>query len=659
MRAVACILVVSVLAVSAQAQRTLQADDYLDGLRGMWLGQVLGNYAGREDEGDFLGPGGNPADEITFVFADPWGGDDDTCFEYMYMRLLADSAAPTGADIRTAWEAHVPLGSFYIANKQARWLMAEGLTPPDTGSIHKNMHSYAIDSQITTEALGAAAPGMRQRAADLAGQFGSVTNDGFAVHAGQFYAAMYAAAALESDVGTIVQKGLEVVPASSRTYEIVQDVRGWHAEDPSDWRATQVKIYDKYVGADSLGRYRGWIESSVNTALTTMAILYGQGDFKETVKVGVLGGFDCDCNPATAGGLVGLIVGYSQLPADLTAAASDAYHVTTLQDLVTDTTIQDVAASWQAVAEAQILQAGGSITGEGAERTYHLPATDGVTPPPAKPDRTRPRGLVGAVLALGGSVTTSASIESHDPTNDRENLDQIIDGVTDVTYNGHVAYQTYDGDNPQPGGGDFYQLDFHRDLTFTSLLFHEGDIRWNGINENPRENEPRGGYFLNLTVEVGDDGTFAEVSNLQLSEPLEAYEYYQRIVLTFDPAGGDSIRIRGDAGGRWEFTTIVELEAFGEIPGLVGGDVNQDGRVDVLDVAAVANHFGGADASLPEGDLDMDGDVDVLDLTILANHFGEVGGGAGGQVPEPAGAVLAVLGGLGLLGRRRARRPAG
>ena len=174
---------------AASASRDILADAHYDKLRGMWLGQILGNYAGRPSEGQFTGPGGNPAEDVdwgSFIHTSPWTGDDDTSLEYMYEHLLAGKSTPTNADIKASWETHVPLPSFYIANKQARWLMADGLVPPETGSIHKNMHWYAIDSQITTEGLGAAVPGLRQKAADLAGQFGSVSNDGYPVHAAQF-----------------------------------------------------------------------------------------------------------------------------------------------------------------------------------------------------------------------------------------------------------------------------------------------------------------------------------------------------------------------------------------------------------------------------------------------------------------------------------------
>jgi len=569
---VAALLVAA--ASPALAERTLNADDYLDRLRGLWLGEVLGNYAGRPYEGAYTVRGGVPIETIDwsrFIATNPWVGDDDTGFEYMNIDLLTQYPVPCPSQTSYVWRKHVPLPSFYIANRQARWLMADGTTYPDTGSLRNNMHWYSIDSQITTESVGASAPGMRQRASDLAGRLGSVTNDGYAVHAAQFYAAMYAAAPLETDVEAVVAKGLEVVPATSRTYAIIQDVRAWYAADKADgvldWRATQERIYDTYVGAGSMGRYRNWVESSVNTALTTLAILYGQGDFKRTVEIGVAGGFDSDCNPATAGGLVGLMKGWSGLPPDLTGAATDNYHLSTFINYPADTTLTAIARRQQAVAERQILLGGGSIEGEGPARTYHLAAADAVRPPPEKPDPPGPRGLVGAVRAAGGTVTAGASVEKRNPASDRDNLDQIIDGITDVSYNGRLPYTTYDGANPQPAGGDFYQLNFDRQVVFTSLVFYEGDILWNGINANPREVEPRGGYFESFTtVEVGNGGVFEPAWVTYESESLDPYAYFQRIELGFHPIVGDAIRLRGQAGGTQAFTSIVELEAYGHLP---------------------------------------------------------------------------------------------
>jgi len=562
-------LTLAALAAPLRAERTLPASVYLDRLQGMWLGEIIGGAAGAPYEGKYTSRGGNT---VTLNWstilnpAKPWIADDDTVLEYMNLGPVHDYGSPSGAQLKTTWQTYVPSGGLWCANKQGRILMNYGFTPPDTGSLRNNVNWNFIDSQITTEALGAAAPGMRQRAADLAGAYGSVTNSGYALHAAQFYAAMYAAAPLETDVEAVVAKGLEVVPTSSRSHEVIQDVVNWYLADKSNWRNTQEKIYDNYVAAaGSHNRYLGWVESTVNLAMTTMAILYGQGELNPTVEIAVNGGFDSDCNPATAAGLVGLMKGYSGLPAGVTSAASNTYQFgTLLQNMPTSTTITQMAAYVQAAAEREIVRMGGYIEGSGPTAVYHLPA-DMVPQPVEKPDPAGPRGLVRDVRQAGGTVTASASIERHIAGNDPCNLDQIIDGVTDLSYNGHVPYSTYDGANAQPAGGDWYQLNFDRDVKFDSLVFYEGDVLYY-INGDPRTGSQPGGYFLNLIVEIGRNGVFAPAGNLVLSEPLDAFAYYQQITMTFDAAVGNAIRIRGDAGGTEQFTTITELEAFGGIP---------------------------------------------------------------------------------------------
>jgi hypothetical protein len=53
------------------------------------------------------------------------------------------------------------------------------------------------------------------------------------------------------------------------------------------------------------------------------------------------------------------------------------------------------------------------------------------------------------------------------------------------------------------------------------------------------------------------------------------------------------------------------------------GDVNGDGAVNVLDFAALADHFGaGPDATRAQGDLNGDGVVDIADFGVLADGFG-------------------------------------
>ena len=188
-----------------------------------------------------------------------------------------------------------------------------------------------------------------------------------------------------------------------------------------------------------------------------------------------------------------------------------------------------------------------------------------------------------------------------------------------MRYNGHLPYDTYDGDNAQPADGDYYQLDFSTEALFRGLTFYEGDIRWSVTNGDPRVSEPRGGYFNDLVVEIRTDGNWTTMGGLFLSEPLDPYTYFQVIDLSFDPLHGDAIRMRGDAGGTAEYTSIIELVVAGSRL----GDFDDDGDVDLSDLAQLLATYG-VTGSIPyaNGDLDGDGDVDLTDLAALLAVYG-------------------------------------
>jgi ADP-ribosylglycohydrolase len=362
-------LLATVLNSPAKAEKAILADELDDKMRGMWLGQLIGNYAGRATEGSYSGSVPNPSRAVPWAIKQEWDGDDDTDMEYVALHILDTHGLDCHLEeIAEQWHTHIDGSGIYIANKQAWHLMEDGYLPPETGSRTYNQHWYSIDSQIETEVLGAISPGLTQSAIDLAGEFASVTNTGFAVHAAQFYCAMYATAFFEPNVVDLVVEGLKVTPRTSRTYQVIADVLAWYIDDAYDgrldWRATRQKLFDDYQGPNSFGRYHNWIESTINTGATVLAILYGQGDFKDTVQIGVLAGWDCDCNPATAGGLIGIVNGFSNLPSDLTDPniCGDVYknvHRPYLPDhelyLPQYDTITNIAARLTALAEQNIL----------------------------------------------------------------------------------------------------------------------------------------------------------------------------------------------------------------------------------------------------------------------------------------------------------------
>ncbi len=573
------LLVVAPFGVAAGAERTISAVELFDKMRGMWVGQLIGNAAGRATEGYYGGSTPNPDLSVPWQIKQVWNADDDTDVEYVALHILETCGLDCNScEIAGQWLDHVTGDGIYVANKQAWCLMLDGYVPPETGSRTYNEHWYSIDAQIGTEVLGAVSPGLPQAAVNLADRFGRVSNSGFAVHAAQFYAAMYAQAFFEPNMIELVARGLDAIPASSRTAAVITDVLGWYLEDTADgepnWRDTRHRLYEEYQGAASCGRYYSWVESTINTGATVLALLYGRGDFEQTVQIAVLAGWDCDCNPATAGGLLGIIHGFSGLPHDLTdpALCGNVYMNVSrpglpdpAAELPQYEAITTIAIRMLALAQENILQNGGSYASNGLVRMYSIPAAGPVVADTERPNSAGPAGLVGQALAADIAVTPIASVQRHSRAYDRHNLYSIIDGITDNSHNGHRPYCTYVSDAAARPEKDWYELAFSRPVRFEKVVFHEGDIVWGRLNTYNREDEPLGGFFEDLTVQVLQDGQYVEPADLQMSPPLDRFQMYQTITFSFAPTVGEAVRIIGTPGGSKRFTTILELEVDGEL----------------------------------------------------------------------------------------------
>ena len=74
--------------------------------------------------------------------------------------------------------------------------------------------------------------------------------------------------------------------------------------------------------------------------------------------------------------------------------------------------------------------------------------------------------------------------------------------------------------------------------------------------------------------------------------------------------------------GGISLATIIENGEIFEPPSKTPWDVNDDGKVNILDLTFVASFFGDDNAPA-NADVNGDGKVNILDLTLIASHFGE------------------------------------
>jgi hypothetical protein len=114
-----------------------------------------------------------------------------------------------------------------------------------------------------------------------------------------------------------VERGLASIPARSRYARTIRDLLDWHARYPDDWKNSWRLIEDKWDKDDPCpdGALQPFnIDASLNGAYVALGLLYGNKDFGRTVEIAARAGQDSDCNPSSAAGILGVMIGYEKIP---------------------------------------------------------------------------------------------------------------------------------------------------------------------------------------------------------------------------------------------------------------------------------------------------------------------------------------------------------
>lgn len=232
--------------------------------------------------------------------------DDDIDYTILNLHVLESYGFEfTTMNVGEAWLTLLPYWQVYTAERAAYRNLVNGLTPPETAT-YMNPYREWIGAQIRADMWGYVAPGNPGFAAELAYRDASLSHVKNGVYGEMFVSAMVSAAFTTDDVRDVVYAGLSVIPRRSRFAEAVGDVLNWSVEF-SDWRDTLSRIYGKY------GHYHP-VHTINNAAIVVMALLYGGGDYGRSIALSVMGGLDTDCNGATVGSILGVILGAEALP---------------------------------------------------------------------------------------------------------------------------------------------------------------------------------------------------------------------------------------------------------------------------------------------------------------------------------------------------------
>lgn len=339
-----------------------------DKIRGGWAGQAIGCTYGGPTEFRWRGTV-IPDEEVI-----PWPegyikevyDNNPNLYDDLYMDL-------TVLDVFDRLGLDAPLDSFtqafahadymlWHANQAARFNIFRGMKAPETGHWKNNPHADDIDYQIEADYAGLLCPGMPNSASTISDSIGHIMNYGDGWYGGIFVGAMYAEAFIQTDIATVISEALKTIPAESRFYQCMADVIRCHAQWPDDWKQTWQYCQDNY--ADEQGCPEGVldpldIDALINSAYIVISLLYGEGDFARTIDIATRCGQDSDCNPSSAGGILGCLLGYEAIP-DEWKANLEEVEDRPLQ--YTTTSLRDACAITSRLALETIVRGGGKVS---------------------------------------------------------------------------------------------------------------------------------------------------------------------------------------------------------------------------------------------------------------------------------------------------------
>jgi len=311
------------MCVKVSAQQTISREVLKDKIKGGWAGQTIGVTFGGPYEFRFNGtfiqdyqPLEWNKDNIKQNMLANAGLYDDIYMDLTFVDVL--ERVGLDAPVDSFANAFANAGyTLWHANQSARYNILNGIKAPQSGDWHYNPHADDIDFQIESDFAGLMNPGMPQSASAVCDKVGHIMNYGDGWYGGVFVSNMYSLAIISDNINQIVEDALKAIPQQSDFYKCIADVIQWHKKYPDDWHQTWFELQKKWssdIGCPD-GVFNAFdIDAKINAAYVVLGLLYGKGDFGKTIEIAARAGQDADCNPSTAGGVLGTLIGYNKIP---------------------------------------------------------------------------------------------------------------------------------------------------------------------------------------------------------------------------------------------------------------------------------------------------------------------------------------------------------
>ena len=249
--------------------------------------------------------------------------DDDTNYTVMAQRIIEEYGRNfTSEDVADAWLRWQPKDSYCTAERVAFCNFIRGYLPPES-AVYKNPYREWIGAQIRGDYFGYINPGDPETAAEMAFRDACISHVKNGIYGEMFAAAMIACAAVTDDMEEIVLGGLAQIPSTSRLYEsVMQILNRYHGGASAEECFDMIhEAYDEHTA-------HGWCHTIPNAMIVVTSLLYGEKDYGKSICMAVQTGFDTDCNGATVGSVLGMVLGADRLDPVWTDPVHDTLETT-------------------------------------------------------------------------------------------------------------------------------------------------------------------------------------------------------------------------------------------------------------------------------------------------------------------------------------------
>jgi ADP-ribosylglycohydrolase len=302
----------------------LNALEFRDKVLACWLGKNIGGTLGAPMEWR------RQVNHVTFYTQNLEGEpapNDDLDVQLLWLIALEEKGIEISAQtLAEYWTLFLtPHWSEYGT---AKINMRSGLTPPFSGTLF-NEYKDSCGCFLRSEIWACIAPGNPRLAARYAYQDGIIDHgNGEGTYAEVFCAALESAAFVNQDIPTLIDLALSYIPGDCGVAGAVREAVNCYKTGKS-WREARDLTLEKYRGRMFFGiremisdedydrgfgtGQRGWDVPS-NICMILIGLLYGEGDFGNSVCTAVNCGEDTDCTGATLGSLFGILHGTAGIP---------------------------------------------------------------------------------------------------------------------------------------------------------------------------------------------------------------------------------------------------------------------------------------------------------------------------------------------------------